>query len=171
MRCKFFNYRFTCFTGLLFFIIVMYGCLDDKETSDYHKDYLGTVKSKNSRDISGSYWGIQASTLEDTLLDKAADIGVKWTRLQASWPGIEREKGIYDWSGTETAFTKIFDKGITPFVTLGRGNRLYTELTTYDDPKLAEIYGYRPAPPTQNPEALEALWKTFKSYSKLNKRN
>ena len=123
---------------------------------DSGQGYLGTLKSKNSREIRGSYWGIQASTLEDSLLDKAADIGVKWTRLGASWPSIEKEKGKYDWSETDIAFSKIVDKGITPFVILGSGNKLYTELTTYEDPRLAEIYGYRPAPPTQNPVALEA---------------
>ena len=61
---------------------------------------------------------------------------MKWTRLGASWPGIEKVKCSFDWSETEIAFTKIYDKGITPFITLGGGNRLYTELTTYDDPKL-----------------------------------
>ncbi len=146
--------------SLLVCIIALTGCVDSKTANGEQKDYLGTLKSKNSRDIPGSYWGIQASTLEDSLLDKAAEIGVKWTRLGASWPGIEKEKGTYDWSETEIAFTKIYDKGITPFITLGGGNRLYTELTTYDDPKLAEIYGYRPAPPTQNPEAMEA-WIKF----------
>jgi len=140
--------------------MVVSGCTLNKQKDRREQGYLGTLKSKNSAEISGSYWGIQASTLEDTLLDKAADIGVKWTRLGASWPSIEKEKGIYDWSETDIAFTRIYEKGITPFVTLGRGNKLYTELTTYDDPKLAEIYGYRPAPPTRNPEALKA-WLRF----------
>jgi hypothetical protein len=130
------------------------------DQKDEPKDLIGTLKSKNSHDIQGSYWGIQASTLEDTLLDKAAEIGVKWTRLGASWPSIEKEKGKYSWTETDIAFNKILDKGITAFVTLGSGNRLYTELTTYDDPKLAEIYGYRPAPPTSSPEALEA-WLNY----------
>ena len=143
----------------IFCALFVTGCTVNHQKEDGEQGYLGTLKSKNSMEISGSYWGIQASTLEDTLLDKAAEIGVKWTRLGASWPSIEKEKGKYDWSETDIAFTKIYDKGITPFVTLGSGNRLYTELTTYDDPKLAEIYGYRPAPPTQNPEALEAWLK------------
>jgi hypothetical protein len=143
-------------TLFLMAAMVLSRCTLDQQRDGQEQGYLGTLKSKNSVEISGSYWGIQASTLEDTLLDKAADIGVKWTRLGASWPSIEKEKGIYDWSETDIAFTKIYDKGITPFVTLGSGNKLYTELTTYDDPKLAEIYGYRPAPPTRNPEALKA---------------
>ncbi len=147
-------------TFLIVCALTIAGCTIEKQDKKGEEGLLGHLKSKNSIDITGSYWGIQASTLEDTLLDKAAEIGVKWTRLGASWPSIEKEKGIYDWSETDIAFNKIYEKGITPFVTLGRGNELYTELTTYDDPKLAEIYGYRPAPPTRNPEALEA-WLNF----------
>ena len=136
--------------------ILLTGCTVRQNEDNGNPGYLGSLISKNSREISGSYWGIQASTLEDTLLDKAADIGVKWARLGASWPSIEKEKGIYDWAETDIAFTRIYEKGITPFVTLGSGNKLYSELTTYDDPKLAEIYGYRPAPPPRNP-GIEGL--------------
>jgi hypothetical protein len=150
----------SCHTFLLLYILIMTGCKVNQDANDHQKDIIGTLKSKSSSEIAGSYWGIQAGTLEDSLLDKAAEIGVKWTRLGASWPSIEKEKGVFDWSETDVAFIKIFDKGITPFVTLGSGNKLYTELSTYDDPKLAEIYGYRPGPPTQNPEALEA-WLRF----------
>ena len=149
--------------GLILSILTLAGCSQKDQNSESDKKLLGILKSKNSMEIPGSYWGIQASTLEDTLLDKAAEIGVKWTRLGASWPSIEKEKGIYDWTETDIAFNKIYDKGIMPFVTLGSGNRLYTELTTYDDPKLAEIYGYRPAPPTSNPAALNAWLEYVKA--------
>jgi hypothetical protein len=67
----------------------------------------------------------------------------------------KEEKGKYDWSETDIAFTKIYEKGITPFVTLGSGNRFYPELTTYDDPKLAEIYGSRPDPASINLELID----------------
>jgi len=123
-------------------------------------ELLGHVKPRSSNEIENSYWGIQASTLEDTLLEKAAAIGVKWTRLGASWPGIEQEKGKYEWEATDAAFEACLKYGITPFVTIGGGNELYSELTTYDDPKLAEIYGYRPAPPIKNEAAMQA-WMQF----------
>lgn len=122
--------------------------------------YLGHILPKHSKDIDSSPWGIQASTLDAELLAKAASIGVKWTRLGASWPSIERTKGKYDWSETDEAFDAVLKNGITPFVTIGRGNKLYVELSTYDDPKLAEIYGYRPGPPTSNPEAM-AAWLNY----------
>jgi hypothetical protein len=121
---------------------------------------IGKIKPKHSRDINNSYWGIQASTLDPVLLEKAAQIGVKWTRLGASWNAIEKEKGVYDFTATDQAFDAILKTGITPFVTLGHGNQLYSPLTTYDDPKLAEIYGYRPAPPIKDPASMEA-WLKF----------
>ena len=121
---------------------------------------LGKIKPKSSSEISGSYWGIQASTLDPELLQKAADIGVKWTRLHCSWDDVEKEKGQYDWAETDKAFDAILKTGIVPFVTIGHGNPVYSEMTTYDDPKLAEIYGYRPAPPIKDPEAMQA-WLKF----------
>lgn len=121
---------------------------------------IGKIKPKHSTEINNSYWGIQASTLDPELLEKAAQIGVKWTRLGASWNVIEKEKGVYDWNATDAAFEAIIKTGITPFVTIGHGNELYSPLTTYEDPKLAEIYGYRPAPPIQDPVAMQA-WLKF----------
>lgn len=130
----------------------------DFSLSDY--TYLGKITPKHSSEIQSSYWGIQASTLDPELLERAAEIGIKWTRLGASWNSIEKEKGVYDWSKTDEAFDAILKTGITPFVTVGHGNELYSPLTTYDDPKLAEIYGYRPAPPIKDPKAMEA-WLRF----------
>ncbi|MEM9389068.1 MAG: hypothetical protein AAGA02_01265 [Bacteroidota bacterium] len=121
---------------------------------------LGKIQPKNSKEVSGSYWGIQASTLDPELLQRAADIGVKWTRLHCYWNDVEKEKGVYDWSETDEAFEAILKTGITPFVTVGHGNKIYSQMTTYDDPKLAEIYGYKPAPPIKDPVAMEA-WLRF----------
>jgi len=56
---------------------------------------LGNIIPKNSSEIASSPFGIQAGTMEDSLLLKAAQIGVKWTRLLAGWEGIEKEKGVY----------------------------------------------------------------------------
>jgi len=118
---------------------------------------IGSLKAKNSSEIESSPFGIQAGTLEDSLVARAAEIGVKWTRLGASWNSIEKEKGVYSWEETDKAFEVALKNGITPFVTIGHGNELYSKLTTYDDPKLAEIYGYRPEPPIKDPVAMKAF--------------
>lgn len=121
---------------------------------------LGKIQPKHASEISGSYWGIQASTLDPKLLSKAAEIGVQWTRLHASWDEIEKQKGKYDWAETDKAFEAVLKAGITPFVTLDGSNLLFVDSVTYDDPKLAEIYGYSPQPPTANPQAMEK-WLGF----------
>ncbi|MFB3829717.1 MAG: hypothetical protein ACE15B_23305 [Bryobacteraceae bacterium] len=121
---------------------------------------LGYIKPRHSKTIADSPWGIQAGTLDEKLVARAAEIGVKWTRLGASWSGIEKQKGQYNFTETDQAFATAIRNGITPFVTLGSGNPLYTPLATYDDPKLAAIYGRRPGPPTSSPEAMRA-WLAY----------
>ena len=142
--------------------LVLVSCQSSSEYEDERIPftYLGQIKTKHSTEISSSYWGIQAGTLDPVLLEKAAQIGVKWTRLGASWPSIEKEKGNYDWTNTDAAFNAIAGTGIIPFVTIGGGNRLYSKLTTYDDPQLAIIYGYNPQPPIKDPAAMKA-WLTY----------
>ncbi len=125
--------------------------------------FIGKIIPKNSSEIFASPFGIQAGTLEDSLVSRASEIGVKWTRLGASWPSIEKEPGVYDWEETDRAFEIALKNGITPFVTIGGGNQRYSSMTTYDDPKLAEIYGYRPEPPIIDPTAMEAFLKFTKA--------
>lgn len=117
----------------------------------------GKIIPKHSQEIVSSPFGIQAGTLNDSLVAMAAEIGVKWTRLGASWHDVEKEKGVYTWDDTDRAFKVAINNGITPFVTIGHGNALYSKLTTYDDPKLAEIYGYSPEPPIKDSLAMEAF--------------
>lgn len=121
---------------------------------------LGTVKARRSTDIEDSYWGIQAGSLDEGILEAAAGIGVKWTRLQASWPAIEKVRGTYDFSTTDRAFDATLQRGITPFVDLVGANELYAPVIKYEDRKQAEIYGERPAPPTNSPAAM-AAWLQF----------
>jgi len=156
------QYKFQIVLGI--FILSLAGCqMSKKEQGDSFKDSLiplnniGRIIPKNSSEISASPFGIQAGTLNDSLVARAAEIGVKWTRLGASWNQIEREKGVYDFEETDKAFEVAIKNGITPFITVGGGNQLYSKLTTYDDPKLAEIYGYSPEPPIKDPVAMEAF--------------
>jgi hypothetical protein len=121
---------------------------------------VGKIIPKNSTEISSSPFGIQAGTSDDTLLIKAAQIGVKWTRLLAGWPDIEKEKGVYSWDETDEAIDAVLKHGITPFVTLTNGNRHYCGIGRYDDPKLAAIYGESISPPVGSKEETDA-WLNF----------
>jgi hypothetical protein len=120
---------------------------------------LGEIKPKHSSEITGSYWSIQARPSE-FILQKASELGVKWTRLDTHWEQIEKEKGVYDWQETDKVFESVLRYGITPFVTIGNGNRIYSGTGKYDDPKEAAIYGESPAPPVGSPEEMEA-WLNF----------
>lgn len=122
---------------------------------------LGKVQPRSSDTIDKSYWGIQAGAYDEETLAKAQAIGVKWTRVLAGWPNVEKERGQYDWANLDTGIDALLRYGITPFVTITRGNPLYTKVGTYDDPKLAAIYGDSPAPPIE-PDAV-AAWLEFVS--------
>ncbi len=123
-----------------------------------NKNEIGKIIPRKSSEIAGSYWGVQAGVSEP-VLQKASELGIKWTRFDTHWEKIEKEKGIYDWQEMDKALS-VFKYGITPFVTLGNGNRLYSGTGKFDDPKQAAIYGESPAPPVGSPEEMEA-WLTF----------
>ena len=148
----------------LFLVFFVFSCTQQKNDCSNQSlidlPLLGNIAPKNSRNIEASQWGIQAGTLVDTLLEKAANIGVKWTRLHTSWEQIEKEKGIYNWQETDEAFDAVLKHGITPFVTIGQGHRMYSGTGNYDDPELAAIYGESPAPPIGSEAELEA-WLHF----------
>ncbi|MCX6136774.1 MAG: hypothetical protein NTV54_04670 [Ignavibacteriales bacterium] len=124
------------------------------------KNLLGFIATKTSLQISGSPWGIQVGTLENEHIGKASQIGVKWTRLQASWRDIEKRKGVYSWEQTDAAFAATLGKGIIPFVCLSGSNPLYCATTPVTDPKEKEIYGSSLYPPTKDPAAMSA-WLAF----------
>jgi len=145
--------------GIVYIFLLLTGissCLDQEESTQINLKVAGKIIPKRSSEITSSPFGIQAGTLDQSLVAKAADIGVKWTRLGASWSSVEKEKGVYSWENPDQAFEVALKNGITPFITLGDGNKLYSRLTTYDNPEEAEIYGYNPEPPIKDPVAMEA---------------
>ena len=149
----------TAITGLIFSTCQVNNSTQNSD-SGIQFPLLGKVRHKTSNQISNSYWGVQAGSLSDSILKKAAELGVKWTRLHAKWEEIEQVKGIYSWNETDEAFDAVLKYGITPFVTLGNGNALYSGIGSYDDPKLADIYGTSPAPPTTDEQSMQA-WLAF----------
>jgi polysaccharide biosynthesis protein PslG len=122
---------------------------------------IGQLQPRTSREISSSPWAIEPGTLREDILLRAAELGVKWVRLSASWAAIERERGRYDWTETERAFAVALDNGITPLVTLKGGNRLYSPASSPIGREGAdELFGRRTAPPTSSPAAM-AAWLRF----------
>jgi hypothetical protein len=99
-------------------------------------------------------------SVSSNILERAADLGVKWTRIHVSWPAAEKDKGKYEFSATDEAVDAALNQGITPFVTLSDGHPLYSEPIPHPDPKWRLIYGTKPAPPILKPEAT-AAWLSF----------
>jgi len=159
---------YKCLILVLPVILLMASCQSEDSQSLIPFQKTGKITPKNSSEITSSPFGIQAGTafsiqdgtMDESLLVKAADIGVKWTRLIAGWESIEKEKGVYNWEETDEAIDAVIKYGIVPFVTITNGNRLYSGTGSYDDPKLAAIYGESPAPPVGSQAEIDA-WLRF----------
>ena len=149
--------RLVMIISAVFLISVLSTCTRDLEKPRLNLSELGYIQPKNSREIQASPFGIQIGSLKAEFLDRASEIGVKWTRLSAGWPNIEKKRGEYRWAQTDTAFSRALDHGITPFVTIDKGNELYTEIVATEP---VDLYGKGPAPPAYSTEAMQA-WLSF----------
>jgi hypothetical protein len=119
---------------------------------------LGYLAPRKSADIAASPWGVQAGDNERAMLfNRAGELGVKWTRFLAVWPTIERQKGRYDFSSVDEPVDAARANGITPFVCLSNGNKLYSGTIPNPDPNWRLIYGVKPTPPILD-EAAMAAW-------------
>ncbi len=124
-------------------------------------DTLGYLQPRPSSTIASSPWGIQSGDNERvTLFVRAGELGVKWTRFLAVWPEIEREKGRYDFSSVDEPVDAARAQGITPFVCLSNGNKLYSATIPHPDPNWRLIYGIKPAPPILDDAAM-AAWLRY----------
>jgi len=118
---------------------------------------LGYLTPRKASEIASSPWGIQSGDNERvTLFERAGELGVKWTRFLAVWPVIEREKGRYDFSSVDEPVNAARAQGITPFVCLSNGNKLYSGTVPNPDPNWRLIYGTKPAPPILDDAAMAA---------------
>jgi hypothetical protein len=122
---------------------------------------VGYLTPRRSADTVASPWGVQAGDNERvTLFDRAGELGVKWTRFLAVWPTIEREKGRYDFSSLDEPVNAARAHGITPFVCISNGNKLYSGTIPNPDPNWRLIYGVKPAPPILDDAAM-AAWLRY----------
>jgi hypothetical protein len=60
-------------------------------------------------------------------VDEAAAAGFKVVRMDMNWAGIERIKGVYDFSSYEPKISRILAKGMTPLLILAYNNSLYLQ--------------------------------------------
>lgn len=122
---------------------------------------LGYLEPRHARDIAASPWGIQAGDDERLdLLDRAGELGVKWTRLMVNWGRVEAQAGRYDFSDVDAMVDAALRAGVRPFLCVTGGNRLYSQPIPHPDPNWRLIYGVKPAPPILDEKAT-AAWLAF----------
>jgi hypothetical protein len=122
---------------------------------------LGYLQPRHSRTITASPWGVQSGDNERvTLFNRAGELGVKWTRFLAVWPEVEKTKGHYDFSSVDEPVNAARAQGITPFVCLSNGNKLYSGTIPHPDANWRLIYGVKPAPPVLDDQAM-AAWLDY----------
>jgi hypothetical protein len=118
---------------------------------------LGYLAPRRSAEITASPWGIQSGDNERVpLFSRAGELGVKWTRFLAVWPVIESAKGRYDFTSVDEPVDAARANGITPFVCLSGGHKLYSAPIPHPDANWRLIYGVKPAPPVLDETALAA---------------
>jgi hypothetical protein len=122
---------------------------------------VGYLTPRHSRELAATPWGIQAGDDERLdLLDRAGELGVKWTRLMVNWSRIESARGRYDFTDVDAMVDAALKAGVQPFLCLTGGNKLYSESIPNPDPNWRLIYGVKPAPPILDATATVA-WLAF----------
>jgi hypothetical protein len=68
----------------------------------------------------GSPYGICAHTAKDLLLDKAAEAGIEWIRIDFLWAAIEPEENQLDWSAYDRLITSAEARGLRIYATIAQ---------------------------------------------------
>jgi len=70
-------------------------------------------------------FGMQIKAVTPKDLDQIRDLGIKFVRRGFHWEGIEKEKGVYDFSGHDPVMKEIRERGLRVLGVLAFANRLY----------------------------------------------
>lgn len=94
---------------------------------------IGKIRPKRSVDIQKSKIGLGFEKLDrdsfdpEKAYDLVAESGVKWARLQSGWQKTEQQMGVYDFAWLDAIVDKMIAIGVTPWLCLCYGNKLYTK--------------------------------------------
>lgn len=86
-------------------------------------------------------------------LEMIAAAGFKWVRVDFTWTGIERRKGVYDWSEFDAFTSGLARHGLRPYYILDYSNPLYEQNVTNINP----ITGKPEATATASPQHAESV--------------
>jgi hypothetical protein len=88
-------------------------------------------------------------------LDLIAAAGFKFTRMDFSWGGIEREKGIYDWSAYDELTANLDRRGLRAYYIFDYSNPLYEESMVAPEAFSGHVKKVLTSP--QHPESVAAF--------------
>ncbi|WP_309917937.1 MULTISPECIES: GH39 family glycosyl hydrolase [unclassified Arcicella] len=106
---------------------------NDRVTTDLKIPFtkIGTIKPKNTHEITSSNWILGCETLDRDMADyeqyKAyiAPLGIKRLRMQAGWAKTEKIKGKYDWQWLDKIIDDAYSQGFQPWLETSYGNPIY----------------------------------------------
>jgi len=93
---------------------------------------VGKLKTRPSASIKASPLSVGYETLDRQYFDPAktyahaAQLGVKWARVQTGWARCEKVKGVYEFGWIDEVVDSLLKIGIQPWFNLGYGNPRYT---------------------------------------------
>ncbi len=73
---------------------------------------------------------VSADQLQERDLELIRETGFKYVRIDLWWDHVEKEKGVYDFSGYEKLFDKLGEYDLKAIVILAYGNPLYERYTS-----------------------------------------
>jgi Beta-galactosidase len=63
-------------------------------------------------------YGINAHLPSSALLERVAEAGIAWIRVDFNWFMIEPDRGVYDWTTTDAVISAARARGINVYATL-----------------------------------------------------
>ena len=83
---------------------------------------IGKVAHRRSESIKISRWGMQFNKYNlpslDFMLERMAESGVKWARVETHSYPVSPEDGYYKWAGLDSVIHGLRNKKINIFITL-----------------------------------------------------
>lgn len=130
---------------LIVFLIVSNVC-SAQNSNSFSIQPTGKIVHRSSFEIEASPWGIQFNTFPfhsntqyeeldvkkllkeaPVLIDKAADLGVKWVRVSVDWPSIEDKNGDFHFELLDLTLKRLKEHKIETYLCFHNGHPLYTK--------------------------------------------
>lgn len=90
------------------------------------QSYRETYPLTDTTSLNGLSVNMNLHEPSEAQLQQVVDAGFKFIRYEFTWEGIERKKGVYDWSVIDPTMARAKAKGLRVMALLAFGNPLYT---------------------------------------------